>query len=78
MNKYIATFHTHYGAIVFQKFCERENIEAKMMPVPREISASCGVCVNYSAQYPCSENVHVDMEYCYYIAENGAFMQVES
>lgn len=45
---YIATFYSHFGAIRFKKQCEKEGISAKLMPVPRELSSSCGTCVSYN------------------------------
>jgi len=67
---YLATFHTHYGALQFSKYCKQENFPAKMAPVPRELSASCGVCVRFDAS--CAPNVaeHEDMDCCYNVSEN--------
>ena len=42
----IATFHTHFGALEFQKTCKALGDKPKMMPVPRALSASCGTCVS--------------------------------
>lgn len=50
---YIATFYSHFGAIRFKKICEEKQIEAKIMPVPRNLSSSCGTCVRYEAEEPC-------------------------
>ena len=44
---YIATFFSHFGAIRFKKLCGEHNIEARVMPVPRNLSSSCGTCVRY-------------------------------
>ena len=44
---YIATFYSHYGAIQFRKNCEKMNLEAVVMPVPRDLSSSCGTCVRF-------------------------------
>ena len=56
---YIATFFSHFGAIRFKKQCGEHKIEARVMPVPRNLSSSCGTCVRYvseelfpSAPYP--------------------------
>lgn len=46
---YIATFYSHFGAIRFKKSCQKENLTACMMPVPRELSSSCGTCVRFEA-----------------------------
>ena len=49
MNDYIATFHTHLAAIMAHRALGALNISARMMPVPRALSSSCGTCVRYSA-----------------------------
>ena len=49
MNDYIATFHTHLAAIMAHRALSALNISARMMPVPRALSSSCGTCVRYSA-----------------------------
>ena len=40
----IITFHTHSGAIKFKKHCGKMQIRCELMPVPRKLSSSCGVC----------------------------------
>lgn len=42
---YVATFFSHYGALSFSKRLESEGMTAKMMPVPRRVSSSCGTGV---------------------------------
>ena len=49
MMTYIATFYSHYGAIQFRKSCEKMNLKAVVMPVPRNLSSSCGTCVQFEA-----------------------------
>lgn len=44
---YIATFYSHFGAIRFKKECKKEQIIAEAMPVPRNLSSSCGTCVRF-------------------------------
>lgn len=39
---YIATFYTHHDALVFTRAAQRMNVSARLMPVPRRISSSCG------------------------------------
>lgn len=50
MDQYIATFFSHFGATRFRKNCIREGRFAKIMPVPRSLSSSCGTCVQYSLE----------------------------
>lgn len=47
--KYIATFYSHFGAIRFKKICDERGYVAKLMPVPRDLSSSCGTCVSFEA-----------------------------
>jgi len=47
----IATFHTHLGALRFQRKLEKLGKEAAMAPVPRRLSASCGTCVRFAAEF---------------------------
>ncbi|NWO22763.1 MULTISPECIES: DUF3343 domain-containing protein [Mogibacterium] len=44
---YIATFYTHYGAQTFHKMQKSIDSKAELMPVPRALSASCGICVMF-------------------------------
>lgn len=48
----IATFYSHFGAIRFKRSCERQGIPAKVMPVPRDLSSSCGTCVQFDGDLP--------------------------
>ena len=48
----IATFYSHFGAIRFKKSCEGAGWPARIMPVPRDLSSSCGTCVRYEGGLP--------------------------
>ena len=50
MMTYIATFYSHYGAIQFRKNCEKMKLAAVVMPVPRDLSSSCGTCVRFETE----------------------------
>ena len=50
MGDYIATFFSHFGAMAFKKKCEKEGYPAVIMPVPRNLSSSCGTCVRFETQ----------------------------
>lgn len=47
---YIATFFTHFGAVRFKNECTKAGISARMMPVPRALSSSCGTCAAFTAK----------------------------
>ncbi|MCL1809734.1 MAG: DUF3343 domain-containing protein [Clostridiales bacterium] len=73
----LATFYTHYGAMRFHKRCAKEGMLSKMAPVPRVLSASCGVCVRFEAACAPNAEEHEDMERCYTVAASGAYAPVE-
>ena len=50
MTEYIATFYSHFGAMRFQKELKAQGIQARMMPVPRSLSSSCGTAVLFQAE----------------------------
>ena len=62
MNEYVATFHTHLSAMRTQKTLAARGISARLTPVPRALSASCGTCVRYSADYPALDAMDRDFE----------------
>lgn len=49
MKEYVITFHTHYEAILCKRSLEgvaKEGVMlVKMIPVPRELSSSCGTAI---------------------------------
>jgi hypothetical protein len=47
MNRYIATFYSHYGAASYCRALEKQNITVKLMPAPRRLSSSCGTCAYF-------------------------------
>jgi len=55
MTDYIATFHTHLSAMRTQRALSGAGIAARLSPVPRYLSASCGTCVIY-----CAAEAHLD------------------
>ncbi|MCD7877835.1 MAG: DUF3343 domain-containing protein, partial [Cloacibacillus porcorum] len=51
----LATFDTTHMALFFEKACRAEGLSVKIVPVPRQISASCGL----ACSYPCGELEHI-------------------
>ena len=47
---WIETFFSHFGAMRCKKMCDKTGITAKMMPVPRMLSSSCGTCVRIESE----------------------------
>lgn len=65
----IATFYSHFGAIRFKKACESMGWPARLMPVPRALSSSCGTCVRYEGDMP--DPVSDEIEQIAVLEENG-------
>lgn len=42
--RFIVTFHTTTSAMAMEKYCLANGIPGRLIPVPREISAGCGMC----------------------------------
>jgi hypothetical protein len=79
MNKFLATFYTHYGAMKFNKACQELSLVSTLMPTPRKLSASCGICVEFEAD-SCEALLslrHEDMESCYLSKGKGAYEKVD-
>ena len=44
----VATFHNDFGAISFERRLKKlGDVQARLMPVPRQLSASCGLGVEF-------------------------------
>ena len=65
MHEYIATFHTHLAALMTSRTLTGSGIAARMMPVPRKLSSSCGTCVRYLAEDPSLHAMDEDVEAVY-------------
>jgi hypothetical protein len=46
----IATFDNTHHALRFEKMLKENEIKLTVMPVPREVSASCGLSVKFSLE----------------------------
>ena len=69
---YIATFFSHFGAIRFKKLCQKSGWPARVMPVPRDLSSSCGTCVRYDGtDYRPSSEIPEEVEQIVQATENG-------
>lgn len=72
MTEYLATFHTHLAALKSHRALTAAGVAARMAPVPRKISSSCGTCVFYTAASPCEEMLDTDTEAIYRLDADGA------
>ena len=62
---YVATFHTHLAALRTFRALEALGVEARMAPVPRRLSSSCGTCVFFTAAAAMEEALDADLEALY-------------
>ncbi|NLO56722.1 MAG: DUF3343 domain-containing protein [Thermovirga sp.] len=46
----IATFETAQMAILFDKMCHNMGFSCRVVPVPKNISASCGLACRFKAE----------------------------
>lgn len=67
----IATFYSHFGAIRFKKLCEGQGLAAQLMPVPRDLSSSCGTCVRYEGQVSCPGGYPEEVEQVVRLTDHG-------
>ena len=65
MNTYVATFYTHLSALLSSKHLQSAGCTARMMPVPRALSSSCGTCVRYEGEGAHRELLDADAEALY-------------
>ena len=73
MRDYIATFHTHFAALQTKKNLSAGGAKARLAPVPRSLSASCGTCVKYSAEEPLLDRMDVDTEMVVQVISEGEY-----
>ncbi len=52
----LATFETTHMALKFEKKWRNAGLDVRVIPVPRELSSSCGFACNY----PCDERTNVE------------------
>jgi len=68
MTRFVATFHSQYGAIQFRKHAKNLGIACKLAPVPRSLSSSCGTSAHYeSISWDigfCRKDLETVYEYC--------------
>ena len=70
---YVATFHTHLSALLTSQAILGAGGSARMSPVPRTLSASCGTCVRFEADHDCRELLDRDFEALYAVNEKGGY-----
>lgn len=69
----IATFHTHLGAMSFQRRLKAAGGAPAMMPVPRALSASCGTCVKFTLDFDPQTMADEDLDAVYAAGGGGTY-----
>ena len=75
MEQYLATFHTHLSAMLSCQSLQKKGLAARMTPVPRSLSSSCGTCVRYTADADRRELLDHDLE-AVYLDHEGSYTLV--
>ena len=73
----VATFHTHLSALMTERALKKAGFTARMAPVPRQLSSSCGTCVFYTAPDLCRDCLDEDAERVYRIVEDGFELKLD-
>ena len=76
MRDFIATFHTHLSALMTSRKLTALGLQARMMPVPRKLSSSCGTCVLYKASEPQLAVMDEDVEGVYEVVGPETYTQL--
>ena len=71
MREYIATFYSRYGAGCFRKDCQKLGREPAVIPVPRNLGASCGTCVKFKTMEQHFPELNEELEQIAEILEVG-------
>jgi hypothetical protein len=50
MNKIIIVFHSTHDAINAERMCLRSGLRCQAIPVPREITAECGIALEVNPE----------------------------
>ena len=66
MREFVATFHTHLSALRSCNALKKVGIpNARLAPVPRKLSSSCGTCAFYQSEEPMLQCMDADFEAVY-------------
>lgn len=58
------TFHTTAEAMAMEEYCSRQAVRGRLIPVPREISAGCGIAWRMTEEeYAASKDRLPETEY---------------
>lgn len=69
--EHIATFYTHHAALMSLRSLQKAGCQARMTPVPRALSSSCGTCVRFFPQGDYLHLLHQDFEQVVKVEQGG-------
>lgn len=70
---YVASFFTMLGAVEFHECLQKlGDIQAKMIPVPRQVSVSCGTGVMFSLPFNPDQMFNPDLD-SVYLYQDGKY-----
>lgn len=69
----LAIFETTHAALKFEKNCRKRGMDVRIVPVPRELSSSCG----FACSFDCGERTAVDEVLASAHIEASGFYEVE-
>ncbi len=52
MKTYLVTFFTVSDALLAERTAKEKGLEGRLIPVPREISTGCGICMKIETEDP--------------------------
>lgn len=70
--QYLATFFTHYDAIMFHRLLAAQHVAGTLGPVPRALSSSCGTCVRFAYEADIHALQNAEFEQLV-LNENGSY-----
>lgn len=71
INEYCATFHNHYGALLFKK---RLGENCSLKPVPRVLSSSCGTAAFFTLPFT-KDMISEELE-AVYVKEGDSYRRI--
>jgi len=73
---FLALFPTTSASIKFKKKLAALGIAAELLPVPRELSASCGVAVKFTGTDCTAESLDIEGIQQLFKIENGSYILI--
>ena len=71
MKEYVAIFFTHSGAIKFNRFSKKNNIQCELMPVPRKLSSNCGIGAKFCYSRDLNDIIDDEIEKIFAICDKA-------